>query len=138
MPLPEPEPGLVISYSYLWHREAEGGSEEGRKDRPCVIIAVEQRETTIVVSVVPLTHRPPDGPGSAVTVPPIVKRRLGLDDSLSWVAVTEANRFVWPGPDLRPVSRSGLRFDYGFVPPRLYLAIRNAYLARGRSITRSS
>ncbi len=138
MPLPEPEPGLVISYSYLWHHEAEDGSEEGRKDRPCVIIAVEQRETAILVSVVPLTHRPPDDPGSAVRVPPIVKRRLGLDDLLSWVAVTEANRFVWPGPDLRPVSRSEQRFDYGFVPPRLYLAIRDAYLARGKAITRSS
>jgi len=38
MPLPEPEPGLVISYSYLWHYERAAGVEEGRKDRPCVIL----------------------------------------------------------------------------------------------------
>lgn len=29
--------------------------------------------------------------------------RLGLDDERSWVVLTEANRFVWPGPDLRPL-----------------------------------
>jgi hypothetical protein len=34
MPIPTPEPGLVISYAYLWHHEHEAGREEGRKDRP--------------------------------------------------------------------------------------------------------
>jgi hypothetical protein len=28
MPLPEPEPGLVISYAYLWHHEHDSGVEE--------------------------------------------------------------------------------------------------------------
>jgi hypothetical protein len=31
------------------------------------------------------------------------KRRLGLDAEQSWIMITEANGFVWPGPDLRPV-----------------------------------
>jgi hypothetical protein len=35
MPLPEPEPGRVIRYNYLWAKEQEQGREEGRKDRPC-------------------------------------------------------------------------------------------------------
>jgi len=35
---PEPQVGLVISYSYLWSEEAERGQIEGRKDRPCAII----------------------------------------------------------------------------------------------------
>ncbi len=39
MPLPEPRPGLVISYSYLWRDQNEAGETEGRKDRPCAIIA---------------------------------------------------------------------------------------------------
>jgi hypothetical protein len=39
MALPEPERGLVISYSYLWSHEAAEGAEEGRKNRPCVIVA---------------------------------------------------------------------------------------------------
>jgi len=63
MPLPTPEPGLVISYSYLWHHEHQAGREEGRKDRPSVIVlAVEQRanDTTVVV-VLPITHTPPEG-----------------------------------------------------------------------------
>jgi hypothetical protein len=53
MPIPTPEPGLVISYAYLWDHEAQSGQEEGRKDRPCVIaIAVERqpdRETLVTV-----------------------------------------------------------------------------------------
>ena len=35
---PEPEPGLVIRYSYLWDREARAGREEGVKDRPCAVV----------------------------------------------------------------------------------------------------
>jgi hypothetical protein len=27
---------------------------------------------------------------------------LGLDEPRSWVVLTEANRFPWPDPDLRP------------------------------------
>jgi hypothetical protein len=38
MPIPTPEPGLVISYAYLWHHEHGAGREEGRKDRPSVIV----------------------------------------------------------------------------------------------------
>ena len=37
--LPEPVPGLVIRYSYLWYTEHRTGREEGQKDRPCAIIA---------------------------------------------------------------------------------------------------
>jgi hypothetical protein len=62
MPLPEPEPGLVISYSYLWHYERNSGVEEGRKDRPCVILVAVERQPdgdTVVVAL-PVTHRPPE------------------------------------------------------------------------------
>jgi hypothetical protein len=34
-------------------------------------------------------------------------QRLGLDAERSWVMLTEANRFVWPGPDLRMKEPSG-------------------------------
>jgi hypothetical protein len=43
MALLEPEPGLVISYAYLWHHEHRGGQEEGRKDRPCMIVLRTER-----------------------------------------------------------------------------------------------
>ena len=38
MTFPEPYPGLVIRYSYLWRREHQEGREEGAKDRPRAII----------------------------------------------------------------------------------------------------
>ena len=38
MPIPSPEPGLVISYAYLWHYEHQAGREEGQKDCPSVIV----------------------------------------------------------------------------------------------------
>ncbi len=61
MAIPAPEPGLVISYAYVWDHEAQSGQEEGRKDRPCVIaLAIErQRDGQTLVTVLPVTHRPP-------------------------------------------------------------------------------
>ena len=37
MPIPEPEIGMVISYEFLWHYEADKGQVCGQKDRPSVI-----------------------------------------------------------------------------------------------------
>ena len=124
MTLPLPEPGLVISYAYLWRSEHDRGQEEGHKDRPCVIIlTVRHINDETVVTVAPITHTTPSRPTDAVEIPSIAKRRLGLDEQQSWVVVTEVNRFVWPGPDLRPISAQ--RFDYGFLPPNLFRQIRN-------------
>lgn len=122
MPLPAPELGLVISYAYLWASEFEQGQQEGIKDRPCALILSSQDEgDETIVSVVPVTHSPPEHPEEAVEIPAVVKRRLGLDEARSWIVVTELNRFTWPGPDLRPVSRAEPeRFEYGFLPPALF------------------
>ena len=38
MAYPEPEVGVVISYSYLWSDEAAIGHVDGRKARPCAIV----------------------------------------------------------------------------------------------------
>jgi hypothetical protein len=46
------------------------------------------------VTVLPITHTPPDATALAVEIPHPVKRRLGLDDARSWVILTAANRFV--------------------------------------------
>lgn len=35
---PDPHPGLVIRYAYLWKREYDEGREDGSKDRPCSIV----------------------------------------------------------------------------------------------------
>lgn len=122
MPLPVPEPGLVVSYAYLWHAEHREGRVEGRKDRPCALVLSHRDEGgDRIVAVVPVTHRVPRRPEEAVEIPAVVKRRLGLDEARSWIVVSEINRFVWPGPDLRPVSPAEPeRFAYGFLPPTLF------------------
>jgi hypothetical protein len=129
VPLPVPEPGLVISYSYLWHSEYQRDQEEGLKDRPCAIILIAKDEGgQTTVTVVPITHSPPKT--DAVEIPLTVKRRLGLDEARSWAVVSEVNRFVWPGPDLRPVMRDDREgFDYGFLPPALFRQLRERFLA---------
>ncbi len=103
MPIPNPEPGLVISYAYLWHREHQAGQEEGRKDRPSVIVLAVEREAdgASIVTVLPITHSAPADPASAVEIPLPVKRHLGMDDARSWIVVAEGNEFLWPGYDLR-------------------------------------
>jgi len=46
MALPEPECGLVISYSYLWKHESGSGQTEGLKDRPCaIVLAIDSKDT---------------------------------------------------------------------------------------------
>ena len=133
MAIPTPEPGLVISYAYLWRHEHDAGHEEGRKDRPSVIVlAVERSDAGTIVTVLPITHRPPADPRAAVEIPAAVKRHLGLDDARSWVVVSEGNEFVWPGCDLRKRPRSD-RYDYGFLPPRFFDRVRDAFSAWYRS-----
>jgi hypothetical protein len=79
---PEPEVGLVISYSYLWKEEEEQGLVEGRKDRPCaIVLTVEvpaaESNCRKQVAVAPITHSPPHDPNVAVEIPPRVKEHLG-------------------------------------------------------------
>lgn len=134
MSIPTPEPGLVISYAYLWHREREAGQEEGRKDRPSVIVLAVERpanDTTVVV-VLPITHTAPSDRATAVEIPAAVKRHLGLDDARSWIVVTEGNEFHWPGYDLRKINRSD-RYDYGFLPPRFFKQVVEAFAAWHRA-----
>ena len=139
MAFPEPVPGLVIRYSYLWHEEYSKGREEGQKDRPCAIIAAiradDNGDTRVLV--LPVTHTPPADPDLAIEIPLSVKQRLRLVDARSWIVLSEWNEFVWPGPDLRRLPESG-GFEYGMLSPGLFASIRNAFLAvvRSRSASR--
>jgi hypothetical protein len=55
-----PIPGLVIRYSYLWHREAQEKRIEGLKSRPCAVVLshsnIRQFPGRFVADVVPITH----------------------------------------------------------------------------------
>jgi hypothetical protein len=62
------------------------------------------------------------------------KRRLGLDEARSWVVLSKANRFVWPGPDLRPATRSDpASIAFGVLPYNLFETIRKKLLAAIRA-----
>jgi hypothetical protein len=122
MSIPDPQLGLVLSYSYLWHHEHRAGREEGEKNRPCVIVLAMRHPDGVntIVRVVPVSHSPPENPASAFELPAAVKRHLGLDAERSWVILDEVNEFGWPGFDLQPFPRAPDRFAYGFLPPRLF------------------
>jgi hypothetical protein len=112
---------LVVSYAYLWHYEHRAKRDEGRKDRPCVILLAAKRATdgVTIVRVAPVTHTQPRH-GAMLELPPAVKRHLGLDDARSWIVLDEINEFVWPGFDLRPLPHLRDGVAYGFLPPRLF------------------
>lgn len=131
MKWPTPQPGLVIRYAYLWRREALEGREEAVKDRPCAILLVVKQDDdpSPLVWVLPVTHAHPFDLTAAVEIPQITKRRLGLDGERSWVILSEANEFRWPGPDLRPAVRGEpSSIVYGMLPPRFYEHLRVKWL----------
>jgi hypothetical protein len=143
VPLPAPVAGLVIHYSYLWQSEHERGQEEGVKDRPCAVILVMQSDVgDHIVTVLPITHSPPANPALALEIPSQTKARLGLDSERSWIVLTEANRFIWPGPDLRPVGPNLETVAYGLLPHTFFNQVRDRFVAilkagRARAITRT-
>ncbi len=139
MAFPVPVPGLVIRYSYLWASEHARGQEEGVKDRPCTIVLTTADEAGgQVVTVLPISHTPPANPLLAVEIPAAVKRRLKLDDERSWVVLAEANRFTWPGPDLRPLRPGDAQsVAYGPLPYGLFEDIRLKFIAalKGQAVS---
>ncbi len=134
---PKPVAGQVVRYSYLWQSEHRRGQEEGSKDRPCaIILAVTSEDGDERVTVLPITHTPPSRPEFAVEIPDATKARLGLDEQRSWVVLTEANRFTWPGPDLRPLKQGeAATVLYGELPGNLLIKIRDAFIAVQRKHT---
>lgn len=131
MAFPQPIAGQVIGYSYLWSSEYQRGQEEGVKSRPCVVVlVVADAEGDPVVTVLPVTHTPPGSAALAVEMPYATKQRLGLDVERSWVVLSEANRFTWPGPDLCMADRDNpASVVYGELPGRMLLKIRDLFIA---------
>jgi hypothetical protein len=126
---PQPVPGLVLRYSYLWRAEQRRGQEEGVKDRPCAVVLVTAAEDSGMVAPSCRLHTPPPVPEAAVEIPSATKERLRLDAARSWVVLTEANRFVWPGPDLRPLHPGDVSsVAYGLLPYGLMERIRRKFL----------
>lgn len=129
----EPKVGWLFRYSYLWHWQHLEGRDEGDKDRPVLVLAIVAtlEDGTPAVRVLPVTHSPPSDPQDAVEIPAATKRRLGLDDERSWIVLTESNRFVWPGPDVRPVD--GETGYYGALPPALFEEVKRRFVEQARA-----
>jgi hypothetical protein len=82
------------------------------------------------VTVLPITHSPPADPALAIEIPATTKSRLGLDTERSWVVLAEANRFIWPGPDLRPARADDAgSVAYGLLPTRFFNELRQKFIA---------
>jgi hypothetical protein len=123
--------GFVFRYFYLWRRQQLEEREEGDKDRPCLVLAIVALEEDGS----PITHSPPSNSREAIEIPLAVKQRLRLDEAPSWIVLTESNRFVWPGPDIRPVDTpTGY---LGAIPPALFAQVKRRFveLARGSAHT---
>jgi hypothetical protein len=134
--LPQPEPGLVIRYDYLWTEEAAAGRDQG-KDRPaCLVAASDSAIHPRFVVMLPVTHSAPTGATVGIEVPPKVRQMIGFDDEPCWVIVSEHNIDEWPNAGLQPIPGQPGTFAYGFIPPRLFARIKTAFLdlaRRGRS-----
>jgi hypothetical protein len=135
-----PPAGSVIRYAYLWADEHARGAEEGRKDRPALVLAlaVHHQDGETEMLVLAVTHAAPRTPDDAVTFPTVEKQRLGLDASPSWIVTTEGNAFVWPGPDIRPLPGPPPgRLVYGRISDQLLQQVARSYLAnREKGIAR--
>jgi hypothetical protein len=66
---PEPKPGLVIRYDYLWSHQAIAGRDQG-KDRPaCLVAASDSRANPRFVVILPITHSAPTGETVGIEIP---------------------------------------------------------------------
>jgi hypothetical protein len=128
MALPEPKPGLVIRYDYLWTREAAAGKQQS-KDRPaCLVAASDSTVAPRFVVILPITHSAPTGDTVGIEIPPKVAQALGLDEARSWVVVSDHNVDEWPNAGLAPVPGRPDIFSYGFVPRGLFAQIKAQFL----------
>lgn len=132
MALPEPKPGLVFRYDYLWSRQAQAGGDSGKERPACLVAASDPGEKPRFVVILPITHSRPDKDTVAVEIPARVKAALGMDDLPSWVVVSEHNVDEWPNGGLAPLpGRQGV-FAYGFIPPGLFAQIKAKFVALAR------
>jgi hypothetical protein len=125
----EPQVGQIVDHYFLWFDEQAAGRTEGRKSRPCLIIAIEPRKNAAPrVTVLPITSQAPRPGTTALAVPGDVKDRIGLSRTRpAWIIIDDANIFAWPGYDLVP--QPGGRFVRAVVTRGFFHLVRNAVSA---------
>ncbi len=128
MAFPEPQPGLVVRYDYLWSHEAIAGRDQG-KDRPsCLVAASDSRASPRFVVILPITHFTPTGDADGIEIPSQVRAALGFDAESCSVIVSEHNVDEWPNGGLQPLPDRPDIFSYGFIPPSLFARIKAGFL----------
>ena len=132
MAFPDPKPGLVVRYDYLWSREAAAGRDQGKERPTCLVAASDSQTKPRYVVLLPITHSPPDAGTVGIEIPAKVKKAIGLDDAPSWVIVSEYNVDEWPNAGLSPLPGKSGTFSYGFIPPGLFAQIKARFLQLAR------
>jgi len=129
VPLPEPRPGLVFRYDYLWSRDTIYGRDQGKERPACLVAANDPATSPRFVVILPITHSPPSGGSVGIEITPRVRQAIGLDEAPCWVIISEHNVDEWPNGGLAPLpGRPGV-FSYGFIPPLLFAQIKGRFLA---------
>jgi mRNA-degrading endonuclease toxin of MazEF toxin-antitoxin module len=134
--IPDPKPGLVFRYEYLWKDRGLAAQESAEKDRPaCVVLAIQWKDEDVRVLIAPITRTAP-ADYSGIEIPTRVKLHLGLDGSRSWIVTSEANIDIWPSPDMRGIPGKPGQFEYGLLPAKLTERVREAIRNRiaGRTL----
>jgi hypothetical protein len=113
-----PDSGTIVSYPYLWRRQAEKGQESGEKNRPvCLAITFrDQRRAVTHLVILAITGTPPTLGQKAIEIPPLEVKRAGLSTlKRAWLMVGEYNydiaeRSFYFEPNQKPWGRFGQHF----------------------------
>ena len=128
MTLPEPKPGMVIRYDYLWTNEAAIGRNQGKERPACLLAAMDSSSSPRFVVILPITHTQPSKDTVGFEIPTRVREVLGLHQAPCWIIVSEHNVDEWPNAGLAPLpGRPGI-FSYGFIPPGLFAQVKAKFL----------
>ena len=138
MPLPQPKLGLVVHYGFVWAGTGRRPPPDAGKSRPCLIVDLDSTSEPAIggrsilrITYLPISHVPPRTGEQALPIPPRVAQHLGLTQQASFLYTSYAVEDDWPF-DLDSIPGEPGRFDYGFIPPRLFAAVAAdfaAYLA---------
>jgi hypothetical protein len=123
-----PSNGLVISYNYLWAREYDRHEGSGRKARPvCVQIVIAGSKSATAVALFPITSQPPQAGRTALEIPEMEARRIGLMIP-SWIIVDE-----WNLDDLARSPHIADTRPIGTLSPAFMKRVRGEAAARIRA-----
>jgi hypothetical protein len=150
-PIPDPIPGLIFRYGYLWLQEFKQKRVDPSKDRPaCIVMQVADKvdpslktvDATAIapgdVIILPITTQPPRPGDVSIELTADEKRLCRLDpEAPSWLIVSEFNADVWPNADLSLIPGIN-QFAYGIAPHGLMRRIGQKFAdaRRTRSVLR--